>query len=342
MKLYLRPFSFVYDQVVGVKNALYDRGVIGSYKAPVPVVSIGNLTVGGTGKTPITDFCLKQLTEAGFKVAVVSRSYRAKANAPCLVDTKKENAAAFYGDEPVLLAKANPTVSVFVGPSKWRTVQYACSENSFDLIIVDDGFQHRRLQRNLNIVILDATEALANYEVLPEGRARESWSGLQRADLVLITKCNQASTEDLASLEAKIPVGKEVLYFAYDLQIFRNLGTGAELTRDQLQDKKFFLVSAIARPDVFEKMMRDVGNVAKNSLHFRDHHPYTTADIENIVVEYKKSQSEFVVTTEKDAVKLQNLLTRPEMFWAASLQVTELGHKGRLYEIISQLLRPTV
>lgn len=342
MRFYLRPISFLYDQVVGVKNALYDRGMIGSYKAPVPVISIGNLTVGGTGKTPITDFCLKQLVQGGFRVAVVSRSYRALAKEPCLVDPKKTNAAGFYGDEPVLLAKSNPTVSVFVGPSKWKTVQYAVSEQKFDLIIVDDGFQHRRLQRDLNIVILDATEVLSNYEVLPEGRARESWASLNRADLVLVTKCNQASEDDLAALEKKIPDNKEVLHFAYDIDHFRNQGGAAELSRDQFQDKKFFLVSAIARPDVFEKMMREIGKVAKHSLHYRDHHPYSAADVEKMTAEFKKSDSDYLVTTEKDAVKLQSLFPLPEMLWSATLKVSELGHKGRLYEIISQLLRPTL
>ncbi len=339
MKIYLRPLSFVYHQLVGVKNALYDRGILGVYKAPCPVVSVGNLTVGGTGKTPLTDYCLKTLTAAGKKVAVVSRSYRAQVNEPTLVDPRRPSAAHYYGDEPVLLAKSNPEVSVFVGPSKWRTTQYACSEDKFDLIIVDDGFQHRKLHRDVNVVILDATEVLSNYEVLPEGRAREAWRGLDRADVILVTKCNLSTQDDLKLLEDRLPQNKEVLYFAYDITKFRNLFDERELSRVDFEGKKSFLVSAIARPDVFERMMRDLGEVSKTSIHYRDHHPYSQQDAESVYEEFKRSKADLLVTTEKDAVKLRSIFPHPEQVWGAVLEIQELGKKGRLNEIISKILR---
>lgn len=339
MKLYLRPFSFLYDQIVGVKNSLYDRGVIGVYKAPVPVISIGNLTVGGTGKTPVTDYCLKALVAAGKKVAVISRSYRADAAAPVRVDVDHPFAARYYGDEPVLLAQANPEVSVFVGPSKWQTARYAVSKDKFDLLIVDDGFQHRKLHRDLNIVILDATESLDNYAVVPEGRAREAWTGMSRADVLILSKYNLANEADLKSLESKLPQDKEVLYFGYEINLCRNAKTKEPLPCQQLHGKNLFLVSAIARPDVFEKMMRDIGIVSKKSLHFRDHHQYTDHDIKKIEEEFRKSQADYLVTTGKDAVKLRQLMSDPSLLWSASLEVAEHGKKGRLSEIIGQVLR---
>ncbi|WP_374028194.1 tetraacyldisaccharide 4'-kinase [Bdellovibrio bacteriovorus] len=339
MRAYLRPLSFLYDQVVGVKNNLYDRGVFGVFKAPVPVVSIGNLTVGGTGKTPITDFCLKSLVADGKKVAVISRSYRADASAPCLVDVDHPFAARYFGDEPVLLAQANPQVSVYVGPSKWRTARYAVEKHKYDLLIVDDGFQHRRLHRDLNIVILDATESLSNYEVLPEGRARESWAGIERADVLILSKCNLAPEDELKALEARLPKNKEVLYFGYEIQQCQNVKTGQVLHRDELKGKKLFLVSAIARPDVFEKMMREIGEVSNQSLHFRDHHQYTADDVKNIENAFKKSQADFLVTTGKDAVKLRQLFNDTAILWSTSLEVAESGRKGRLHEIITQVLR---
>lgn len=339
MKTLLKPFSFLYDQVVGVKNSLYDRGVLGAFKAPVPVISIGNLTVGGTGKTPVTDYCLKELVSQGKKVAVISRSYRADAAAPCLVDVNHPLAARYFGDEPVLLAQRNPQVSVFVGPSKWQTARYAVSENNFDLLIIDDGFQHRKLHRDLNVVILDATEAQANYAVLPEGRARESWSNLCRADVLVLTKCNLASEEDLKLLEERLPKGKEVIYFGYEIHEFRNAGDNGAIQKNSIQGRTLFLVSAIARPDVFEKMMGDVGEVSKKSLYYRDHHQYSKKDVLTIQEEFEKSHADFLVATEKDVVKLRSLIANPKILWGASLEVQELGKKGRLHEIINQVLR---
>ncbi|WP_413944455.1 tetraacyldisaccharide 4'-kinase [Bdellovibrio sp. HCB-162] len=339
MKFYLRPFSFLYDSIVGVKNSLYDRGVIGAYKAPVPVVSIGNLTVGGTGKTPITDFCLKNLVAQGKKVAVISRSYRADASSPVLVDVDHPFAARYFGDEPVFLAQANPEVSVFVGPSKWQTAEYAVSQDKFDLLLVDDGFQHRKLARDLNIVILDATESLDNYAVVPEGRARESWAGVQRADVLILTKCNLAKDDDLKALEERLPKDKEILYFGYEIRHFRNGKSGEIKACTEMQGQEMFLVSAIARPDVFEKMMRELGEVSKKSIHYRDHHQYTDHDSKHIEEEFHKSQAKYLVSTEKDSVKLRHILSNPSQLWSASLEVAELGKKGRLSEIIGQVLR---
>ncbi|WP_413570119.1 tetraacyldisaccharide 4'-kinase [Bdellovibrio sp. HCB117] len=339
MKYYLKPFSFLYNQVVGVKNSLYTRGVISVYKAPVPVVSIGNLTVGGTGKTPITDYCLKALVADGKKVAVISRSYRADAESPSQVDVGHPFAARYYGDEPVLLAQANPQVAVFVGPSKWQTAKYAVSKDQFDLLIVDDGFQHRKLHRDLNIVILDATENIENYAVLPEGRARESWAGVDRADVLVLSKCNLAPDADLKVLESRLPKDKEVLYLGYQINHLKNVATKAVIAREELQGKSLFLVSAIARPDVFEKMMRNIGEVSKKSLHYRDHHQYTAADVARIEDEFRKSKADYLITTEKDAVKLRQLFSDSSLLWSASLEVAEQGKKGRLHELISQILR---
>ncbi|KYG64960.1 tetraacyldisaccharide 4'-kinase [Bdellovibrio bacteriovorus] len=338
MRPYLRPLSYLYDKVVEVKNSLYRRKFFTVYHAPLKVISIGNLTVGGTGKTPVTDFCIKDLEKSGKKVAVISRSYRADAGSACWVDVSHPFAARYYGDEPVLLASANPQVPVYVGPSKWRTAEFAVSHGKFDVLLVDDGFQHLRLHRDLDIVILDATEDKENYAVLPEGRARESWGALERADVIVLSKCNLAKDEDLKEIESRLPSGKEVIHLGYQVNKFRNAGTKDVNLRSEFESKKLFLVSAIARPDVFEKMMREIGDVSKKSMHFRDHHQYTLADARKIEEEFKKSHCDYLVTTEKDAVKLKTLMNDSSLMWSASLEVVELGKKGRLHEVISQAL----
>lgn len=339
MKFLLRPLSFLYNKVIEARNSLYDRKVISVYTAPVPVISIGNLTVGGTGKTPVTDFCIKSLVEAGKKVAVISRSYKAEATSPSLVDVSHPFAARYYGDEPVLLAQLNPKALVYVGPSKWQTARYATSEDRFDVLIVDDGFQHRKLHRDLNVLILDATESLENYEVLPEGRARESWASIERADLIIVSKCNLSNKEDLDLLKQRLPKNKEALFFNYEITKCINLKNDEVKSREDLTGKKIFAVSAIARPDVFEKMMGEFGQISNQSLQYADHHQYTAQDVTALEQAFKKSNADYLVTTEKDAVKLQDIFSDPSLLWKASLQISEQGQKGRLNEIISQLVR---
>lgn len=337
MSIFLRPLAALYHQVVEFKNSLYDRGVIDVYRAPVPVISIGNLTVGGTGKTPITDFLLKNLAQEK-KVAVVSRSYQADVEQPSLVDVEHPHAARYYGDEPVLLAQNNPQVDIYVGPSKWRTAAFACSQDRYDLLIVDDGFQHRKLHRDLNIVVLDATEKIENYQVLPQGRAREAWHSLQRADVIVISKSNLASEEELGILEKRLPDNKEKIYLGYEIRSLRNVKTGEVMSLRELGGHSAMLVSAIARPDVFEQMMGSACQISKKSLYYRDHHQYRAVDIREILADFAKSGAQYLVTTEKDAVKLRSLLPEDSLLWSASLEVVEISRKGLLYEKVRALL----
>jgi tetraacyldisaccharide 4'-kinase len=346
MSFLLKPLAFVFEKITELRNFLYSRGFIGCYYAPVPVVSIGNLTVGGTGKTPLTDFCLKKLVSEQIKVALLSRSYGGKVESPCLVDANNPSGAKYYGDEPFLLAQQNPDVDVFVGSSKWKTARYATSINSqIKLMIVDDGFQHQKLFRNLNILILDATEELKNYKMFPQGRARESWKNIDRADLIVLTKCNMASEDSLRELKKILPLNKEILSFGFEINGFARVLPDQNKNCASVSDfkgKKIFLVSAVARPDIFEKMMNQIGEVSSQSLKFRDHHQYDEKDLLKIKAEFEKSGCDLIVTTEKDAVKLKPLLllqAKALQIWSAHLEVSELEKRGRLDELIHQCLR---
>lgn len=338
MNLLLKPLSQVYQQVVEIKNGLFEKKALKSYRAPVPVISIGNMTMGGTGKTPIVDFCLKALVSEGKKVAVISRSYRADAEDPCWVDVSHPHAARYFGDESVMLAQANPEVDIYVGPTKWKTAEFAVSKKTYDLLIVDDGFQHRRLERDLDIVILDTTEDWQNYQVVPEGRAREAWHNLQRADLIILNKCNLASAEQMQTLQSHLPEGKAVLKFNYTTTKIKNLLSGELKNKTALRDRELFVFSALGRPEVFENTMSEWAGRPVQSERFRDHHRYSGKDVQQIVLDFKKSMADFLITTEKDAVKIKPLLEGQNFFWAALLEVTEVGEKGLLNEKIRSLL----
>ncbi len=335
-KSYLRPLSSLYSQVVTLKNFLYDRQWLSRYDAKCKVISVGNLTMGGTGKTPLVDFLVKILQKKGLKVAVISRSYRAEVQQPHQVDEQIPRAAFYFGDEPVQLALANPGVDFYVGPQKSQTAQYAVSQKHYDVLLVDDGFQHRRLRRDLDIVVLDATEEWQNYEPLPEGRARESWHSLQRAQLIVVTKCNWVSEEKLSFLSRQIPKNIKVVYVDYDLPVIRWIFEKRELPWAAVQDRTAFLISAIARPQLFKQQMSKKLKVV-GERHFRDHHPYSIGDVNSLLNEFQESGAELLLTTEKDSVKLRSFISEKVPLVVAPLQVTERGSEGVFNEILSSI-----
>lgn len=335
----LRPLSFLYELGIGVLNRSYDNGKKETIKVNTPVVSIGNLTVGGTGKTPIVNYLLKKAVAEGKSVAVISRAYRAQAKSPVLVDLTNSQAASLYGDEPVLLASLNPKVDVYVGRSKSEIAQFADQQKKYDLFFVDDGFQHRRLSRNLDLVILDSTESLNNYECLPQGRAREPLASLKRADALILSKYNLSVRNaerdlDLGSLQ------KPLFYFLTVISQFIELQTKKSQSLDFVRGKRVLLISAIARPQVFENMCVELGAVVGDHLTFRDHHDYSSSDIEKINSSCKLNGVDVVLTTEKDGVKFQkygNDFEKP--VYLVQLEVKEQPREESLYEYIIKNLR---
>lgn len=337
-KFLLRPLSYLYSQIGNMRNVFYDRGWSRIVRLESPVISIGNLTVGGTGKTPVTDVVIQKLLQQNKKVAVISRAYRAQAKAPVKVIASQSQAALMYGDEPVLLAQRNPEVSVYVGSRKWEVALFAQSQDKYDVFLVDDGYQHRRLHRDLNIVILDATEHPENYAVLPEGRSRESWQGLERSDLILLSKTNLAHQEDLKWIEDRIPSGIPSFHIGYAIHFIQNQ-KGDRILTSTLTEKNCFLVSAIARPDVFESMVRGFTRVCKGSRDYRDHHQYTAEDVRLLLEAFTNSKADYFLTTEKDAVKLGPLLPPGVELWTAPLVVdlmqAERGIDAALNKVFS-------
>jgi tetraacyldisaccharide 4'-kinase len=165
--------------------------------------------------------------------------------------------------------------------------------------------------------------------------------GISRADVIVLTKCNLVVEDQIQSLKKLIPQNKETLNFGYDIQTFVSINSEVK-TREEVLGKKFFLVSAIGRPDVFEKMMGKIGVVSKESLHFRDHHQYSDEDLQQILNKFNKSECDYLITTQKDAVKLIPMVKKMNsapLIWSAHLDVNELEKRGRLDELIHHYLR---
>jgi tetraacyldisaccharide 4'-kinase len=193
----LFPLRWMYQGVTGTRNWMYDHGVLKQHHVATKVISIGNLTVGGTGKTPVTLAVVDYLKMKNKSVGVVSRGYKREEKGVLEVDLSA-SAGQKFGDEPALIKFTHPDVPVVVGERRVAAAQEILAKAAVDFLVCDDAFQHRSLHRDLNILLFDATETVKNYRVLPVGRAREQINpALKRADIIILTKSNLVSAEEL-------------------------------------------------------------------------------------------------------------------------------------------------
>jgi tetraacyldisaccharide 4'-kinase len=294
--------SGLYGSLVRRRNNYFDR-TASKIKLPIPVFSIGNLSVGGTGKTPFCISLAKYLLENGNKPAVVGKAYKAKANYDLVVsDGKKIFAPAeVAGDEMFLIASKLP-VPVVVAKEKNRAAQIAMDRFNINCVLVDDGFQHRQLARDIDIVILDK-ESIDNPKLMPEGRLREPLDSLKRADVV----CLPENLE--LNLDAKryINPNSEIVKFSIIPDTPYSLHSGKALSDEEIRQAKngSIAVSGIAKPQKFEEMLKKTGVNIKDSIHFSDHHKYDWKDLDGILRKSFSAGTNAIAVTEKDAVKLK-------------------------------------
>jgi tetraacyldisaccharide 4'-kinase len=305
----------VYGWVSSTKNFLYDQGIVDSLHLQTPVVSIGNLTVGGTGKTPVTQMIIDYYLKKMIRPAIVGRNYKALLRGIGKVDISRSFAAQYFGDEPTLLAMKNPETSVFVGPVKWKVSTHAEQTVQPDVIVIDDGFQHRALYRNLDIVLIDATAPLADYQLLPQGRAREHLRSLQRAHWIFLTKVNLAGELRLAELKKLLPPHLKILEVAYRLQ-----------GKTEEAGFKALAFAGLARPESFRTSLKqDTLYDVVEFIDFPDHYAYTAKDVERILQRGKDLGVQVYLTTEKDWTKIQNLVGDHAQFRALELKTQFLS-----------------
>ena len=296
----LQPFSFLFGLIVSLRSYLYRSRCLPSYKSGVPVISVGNLTVGGTGKTPVVDTLVKQLIKRGKKVAVVSRGYRGSFNGKAgRVSSLGEGDVVdpeAAGDEPFLLAMKNPDASVYVA-RKRRFGVVAAEADGAECVVLDDAFQHLAVQRDLDIVLLDARNPFGNGCLLPAGLLREPRRALKRADLLIQTHS--------ASVGSSLLTGSETICCRHRLADYLLDAEGQCVPWDQIAGRRCLAFAGIARPDDFFSKLRDKGCDLLEAWPLSDHQEYGPDLLERIS---RMSQDvDFLLTTEKDAVKLQGV-----------------------------------
>lgn len=323
----------VYSGLSKTRNWVYDKGLAPTVQVTLPVVSFGNLTVGGTGKTPVADFTLKLLLEKGHRPGLVTRSYRADLKSPERVKFDEPGAAALYGDEAVWLAGRHPQVPIWSGPVKSETARALAGALQLEVLLVDDGFQHRRLRRNLDVLLVDATEPLGAYRCVPAGRGREPFSSWRRADVILLTKTNLAESEHVAALRKTFSVEKPVFEFE---SVLATAPVGRE---------PVLLVSGIARPESFKNLFTRLHPEAEmHEMRFADHHPFNVADLRAIAERVRSCGARRIFITEKDDVKLRPLVSEAGGLLDFPVEVAPLrfelkGSADRYYEVFRGLLR---
>jgi tetraacyldisaccharide 4'-kinase len=273
-----------------VRNRLYDKGVLSTVRPKEFVISIGNLTWGGTGKTSLTFYLAKFLINEGFKVGILSRGYGRNSRGAVVVSDGQELKSAWRnaGDEAYLLAEKIPQATIVVAESRVEGLP-VLSQFQPDVILLDDAFQHRRIERDLNLVLVDSTENILDLHVLPFGKLREPVDGLNRANAIILTHSQNANQETAKAISG---FGVPVYHANYEVSHFEYSG------------KSIAAFCGLASPQHFRRLLIENGANLVLFREFPDHHVYSQAEFREFEQATLTSGAEAIVTTAKDAVKL--------------------------------------
>ncbi len=326
--------SLPYGGLVAARNRLYDGGLLKQEKLPCPVISVGNLTVGGTGKTPTVIFMAHLLRDNGYRPAVLSRGYGGNANAPVNVVSDGNQILMGWreaGDEPILIARAAPGIPVLTGSRRLLTGRAAVETFGADVLILDDAFQHRSLFRDIDIVLLDAARPFGNGFLLPRGPLREPPDSLRRADILLRTgdAGHVEPLREAASMPSFRAIHKPQGLVAGETSRIETVAA--------LQGQKVFAFAGIGFPEAFRRSLTGLGAAVVGFQVFPDHHPYDLSDIEDLRRSAEKSGAAWIVTTEKDGIRLADF---PDFLAALFLLriAMEITPAGPFSELVSARL----
>ncbi len=308
LRYLLLPFAFAYSLTVRFRNWLYDKKIIKSYSFSKPyIIVVGNLAVGGSGKTPFTEYLVNLLKDE-FKIAVLSRGYKRKTKG--FLIAKPDSTPAEIGDEPAQIKQKFPDITVAVSEDRVKGIKKLSAHN-FDIIILDDAFQHRRLTGNLNILLTDCNSPFYNDFFLPAGNLRDNKKQYKRADIIVFTKC----PENLQPACAK-KMQERLKPFEYQKVFFTTLEykkpvnpyNRKELEINTLKEFDTLVFCGLAKSKYLTSFLAKYAK-SLTTVCFPDHYNYSEKDAEKIFLRFKKSKAKkkIIITTEKDFVKIKNL-----------------------------------
>ena len=314
-RILLFPFYLLYGAVISIRNLCYTSGFIKQKKLPCSVISVGNIVAGGTGKTPAVAAIARLLQKDAYKVGLLLRGYKGKSKNKVTIVSDGEKqlcSREVCGDEADMLARQLPNIPVVVGRQRYLTGKTILERSACDVLILDDGFQHRQLSRDLDILTIDATHPFGTGKMLPIGTLREPKSSIQRADLILLTRTDMPDI-DMAKIKAELdriapntPI-LESVHEPTSLYFFNQQGENMSLGVDYLTNKRILAVCGIGNPEAFVSTLQKYNPETVELIAFADHHVYTVSDLENIKQKMHLYEADYIVITQKDEQKIASL-----------------------------------
>jgi tetraacyldisaccharide 4'-kinase len=307
LRTLLRPASWVYGGIGAMRRRAYGMGLLRTHKLPIPVLSIGNITAGGTGKTPMVEWVVRALQKIGHTPAILSRGYGGLEGG--------------QNDEALILSANLPGIIHIANPNRVEGGQKAL-EAGADCLVLDDGFQHMRLHRDLNIVLIDALNPFGGGAILPSGLLREPLGAIRAADAIVITHADAVEPATLQAIrdQLKARCGETLIAEAAHRPTGLDGPDGATLTPDAMRGKKVFLFCGIGNPDGFHGSIRRLGAEIVGARNFQDHHAYTPNDLREVVDAAREAGAEMMVTTQKDTVKIPLLMKQTLPAWVLRIE----------------------
>jgi tetraacyldisaccharide 4'-kinase len=305
----LFPFAILYGFITSIRNFLFDKGILKSYSFDIPIIAVGNLSVGGTGKTPQIEYLIRLLSPK-YKVATLSRGYKRQSKGFILADSTSN--AEILGDEPFQFFKKFKNIQVAVDADRKNGIEQLLSQtNKPEVILLDDAFQHRKVKAGFYILLTSYGDIYSDDFMLPTGNLRESRSGAKRADLIIVTKCPaNLSVDEQNKIKSKLNLAlTQDLYFSfidYDDSIYSEDKT---MKVDEIKNVDKLLLAGIAKPEPFFAYLQSRND---EKLVYSDHHHFSDKDLLEIKI---KSQNKIIITTEKDFVRLKGSISKEQLFY---------------------------
>ena len=346
----LKGLSYLFLMVVSIRYFLYRTGLLRRYPLGTQVISIGNVTAGGTGKTPVTEIFARTLAAEGRKVAILSRGYRRKEapwwqrlftqviEKPLVVSDGRRVLldSATGGDEPYMLASNLPGVAVVVDRNRVKAGRYAVNRLGCDTLILDDGFQYQKLKHSIEVVLVDSTNPFGNGNLLPRGILREPVRNLKRADIIFLTKCRG----DVSAVKEEIRrynTTAEIVECNHTPKVMKDVWSREEFPLDWLRDKTVCTLSGIASPKGFENSLRHLGAKVVWCERYADHHRYDASEVLYALNRTADMGADALVTTEKDAVRFPRLETSPVRCLYLRIVIEILAGRESFTQIINRI-----
>jgi tetraacyldisaccharide 4'-kinase len=334
-----RWLAWPYGWAARLRALLYRRGWLRTYRLPKPVISIGNLTMGGTGKTPVVILVAERLLAHHKRVAILSRGYRRRSGHRNLIVSDGRRLLVDpeeAGDEPYLIAQRCPSAIVAVGPDRYRLGQWVLDQYPVDCFLLDDGYQHLHLHRDLNILLIDATDVAGIQAMLPVGRLREPLAAARRASVLLLTRADSGVQADLVwnsvtKACGRLPEPVKVRFTAHDLI---HIASGEQRPAARFRDIRALLFSGIGNAEAFHDLVRRLGLTVVDASVLPDHVRYHPSLLAGIRERAKRADAHIFVTTEKDAVKLKTLMASDDPCWVLRLITDIPAGRERVEQLI--------